>query len=713
MTAWQRHLRFGLGVFVVVLAATLAVSLWRPRSTVGVKPLPSKSDPAAILESTSGELVRALGGRQDLTVEYYERLEGYADGRMTITGGTFKILQRGGRDFLLKARTAELTGVSPDVDVRMKGAVTLTSSDGLTLRTEEASYVNADGMVRAPGHVQFERARMQGTAVGLTYDKARDVLALLDQVVIHNAADELGEGGADIEAGAASFARTDKYVRFERGVKIVGQTQTIEAENAVAFLTPDEKRIQMLELRGSSRVEGTAQSDGGLEAMTARDIDLTYGPDGRTLRRAVLSGDGVINLASSARSPRRTLSGQFIDIGLAKDGGTLTTLNASDRVLLELFADKTTPARTIKSAVLRSSGPESAGLTNATFGGGVEFREMPVAPASPRVAVSSTLDVTMKNGFGSLEAARFAGGVRFEQGQMTATAREARYGMSAGTLNLSGVDQKTGLAPHVIDERATIEARLLDILLDGRKITATESVKTESRGSAEPAAGHGATPAGEPGRPRRSGMLNEAKPVYATSDSLVYDSAVSLATYKGAAQLWQGETTIKADTIVVDDQKGDLSATGRVVSTMVIEQVNAATKAREPVRSVATARQMVYKDTSHLVTYAGEAHLDGPQGDLAADRIELFLKAGGRELERLEGYGNVKIRTPEGRTATGARLTYVAAADEYTMTGTPVTYEDESGETTGNSLTFSRSTDRIVVDGKGQRRTELKRVIKR
>jgi lipopolysaccharide export system protein LptA len=81
-------------------------------------------------------------------------------------------------------------------------------------------------------------------------------------------------------------------------------------------------------------------------------------------------------------------------------------------------------------------------------------------------------------------------------------------------------------------------------------------------------------------------------------------------------------------------------------------------------------------------------------------------------MERLEGYGTVTIRTPEGRKATGARLTYLTATDAYELTGSPATYEDESGQTTGNSLTFSRSTDRIVVDGKGLRRSELKRVIK-
>jgi lipopolysaccharide transport protein LptA len=712
MTAWQRRLRFGLGLFVVALAATLAAALWRPRTEVVVQPLPAKSDPAAVVESTSGGLVRALGGRQDLTIEHYEKLEGYEDGRTKITGGTFKVLKRGGRDFVIRANVSEFKGQAPDIDVTMTGAVSLGSSDGLTVRTETASYVNGEGVVRAPGAVQFERGAMRGTAVGLTYDKGRDMLSLLDKVVIRVAPDEKGEGAADIDAGSAAFARTDKYIRFERGATIVSGGQTIVAENVVAFLTADEKRIQLLELRGSSSVKGSPRTDGGLEGMTARDIDLTYAPDGRTLRRAVLNGDGVINLAGSATSARRRLSGRFIDLGLAPDGATLVTLNARDRVQLDLVGDKATPDRTITSAALQGSGPPSTGLTTATFSDGVQFRETPAAPGTPRVGLSSTLDLTTTGGLGSVESARFGGGVRFEKGKMTATAREARYGMSAGTLELSGADEKTGRAPQVIDDRATIEARRIDMLLDAEKLTATDSVKTESRGSGDRAGQRAGAPAGPAGRRRRSGMLDQDKPAYATSDRLVYDSGISLATYTGNAQLWQGETTIKADTIVVDDQKGDLSASGHVVSKMIIEQVSGATKAKEQVRSIATAREMVYEDVSRRAIYTGDARLNGPQADLTADRIELFLKEGGNELERLEGYGKVVIRTPDGRKASGARLTYLAEADEYAMTGTPVTFEDESGETTGKTLNFSRSTDRIVVDGKGQRRTELNRVIK-
>ena len=55
----------------------------------------------------------------------------------------------------------------------------------------------------------------------MTYDETRDVLWLLDKAVMSRSrrARTTG-GGADITAGTAGYARRDKYMRFERGVRI-------------------------------------------------------------------------------------------------------------------------------------------------------------------------------------------------------------------------------------------------------------------------------------------------------------------------------------------------------------------------------------------------------------------------------------------------------------------------------------------------------------
>jgi lipopolysaccharide export system protein LptA len=90
--------------------------------------------------------------------------------------------------------------------------------------------------------------------------------------------------------------------------------------------------------------------------------------------------------------------------------------------------------------------------------------------------------------------------------------------------------------------------------------------------------------------------------------------------------------------------------------------------------------------------------MSGPDGDITADKLELYLTQDGGELERAEGYGNVVSRQ-ETRRAFGNRMTYLAAKDEYTMVGRPVEVYDLTAPdcklTTGATLTFHRGTDTI------------------
>ncbi len=86
----------------------------------------------------------------------------------------------------------------------------------MTVRTEHATYSDADATVRAPGPVEYMRGHMTGHGVGMTWDKNRDVMSILDQAVINITPDEHGEGAMDVTARSAEFARRDKYMRFDR-----------------------------------------------------------------------------------------------------------------------------------------------------------------------------------------------------------------------------------------------------------------------------------------------------------------------------------------------------------------------------------------------------------------------------------------------------------------------------------------------------------------
>ena len=103
------------------------------------------------------------------------------------------------------------------------------------------------------------------------------------------------------------------------------------------------------------------------------------------------------------------------------------------------------------------------------------------------------------------------------------------------------------------------------------------------------------------------------------------------------------------------------------------------------------------------------AQVTGPDGDLRAERIEIVLARSENGVDRLEAYN--RVTTVLGaRTATGSRMTYHAREERYVMSGvgvTPVSLRESScRETTGRTVTFFKSSDRIIVDGNETRRTE-------
>jgi lipopolysaccharide export system protein LptA len=211
-------------------------------------------------------------------------------------------------------------------------------------------------------------------------------------------------------------------------------------------------------------------------------------------------------------------------------------------------------------------------------------------------------------------------------------------------------------------------------------------------------------------------LLKQTEPVNVRSNRLDYDGASSLATYEGNATLWQDDTTIKADKIVVEDKTGNLRAVSHVLTTMTLTEPDdkktpGPKAAPDPTTTVAD--EMLYEDAKNRATYTGHAHMSGPSGDVTGDKIELFLAAEGGQLERAEADGNVVSREGN-RRAYGRHLTYMAKDALYTMTGTPVKIYEQTPTncriTEGTTLVFDRTLSTTTArgnDSAGQRtRTE-------
>jgi lipopolysaccharide export system protein LptA len=210
-------------------------------------------------------------------------------------------------------------------------------------------------------------------------------------------------------------------------------------------------------------------------------------------------------------------------------------------------------------------------------------------------------------------------------------------------------------------------------------------------------------------------MLKQDQQVNVTSNRLDYDG-VAEATYTGKALLWQEKSRIEGDTIVMNDTSGNLTATGKVSSTMMFEDEDPKTKVRKLTETKAHADMLVYDDAKRLATYTATgatlATLKNPQGDMSGKRIDLYLKESGNELERAEADDTVAVKL-ETLYATARHLIYTAATEIYVLTGDPVisVKKDEQGackETRGNTVIYERACDSTRVTATTGTATETK-----
>lgn len=759
---WQKKARLGIAAFVVVFVAIVIVTGRHRKAVLPPEAVPKRVDPAAVVEGHgTGKIVNTQDGRVVFSLTFGSQLT-YPDGHSKLTGGVSVTADRNGRPFTITSGEADVTMKGSDLETaHFMHDVKLKNND-LEVAANDASYSESEGVVKIPGPVTFTRGRMKGSGVGATYDRNREVLWLLDQAHIAVMGDAKGQGALDASSKSAGMARLENYIRLTGSGHINADGRLIDADEITIALTPatpqdPDQRVQNLQLRGNSRITG----GGGVtapQAMSARDIDLAYAPDGRTLQHAQLVENAVVQLPGDPKGAGRRIAGKTVEIGMAPDGATVTSLTANDNVQVDLPAEGDLPAKRIRSASLVAAGPAGAGLQTATFTGNVEYREARAAKgnvaAVERVARSQSLMVETKPGLGAVQQADFHGNVHFTDGpQVAADASRALYHVDRDQIDLSSTQDPGPGSPRVSDGRVTVEARAIEMTLGTRKLTADTKVRSSmlpqtkpaaagiapvapvgQRGSAgaagkpaiaagaakpQPAIGAAKPPvaAGAQKTPPASsgdseathlpGLLKQDQPVTVTSNRLSYDGAAGHATYSGNARLWQGDTSIRGDTIVVDDKSGNLEAHTNTRTEMMLDEVDSKTGVRKQTRSIGEGDDFVYDDAKRLATYTGTAHIVGPEGDVTGEKIELFFKADSNELERAEGYGangSVVVKDKK-RTATGARLTYTVETETYLMTGTPViaieTAPPDCKKSVGAVLTFQRDVGTVSTSGNG------------
>jgi LPS export ABC transporter protein LptC len=706
---WQKTARLGIAIFIIGFAAFVFLAL-RKTGIPPTRPERLKIDDKAVAQT----LGRAQWKRVDKSGKVQFSIESqnqkiYEDGRNVFSVATLTLPDRDGRTITITSDEAEATrppdGATDFSTAVVRGNVKVRTSDDLVVTCNEGTYNDKEGMLQVPGPVTFTRGRMTGKGTGATYDRNRDVLWILADAQVTVTPDKTGGGALQATSGTAGLARADHYIRLSKMAHVVADNRTIDTDDLTATLTPDDQKVQTMQLRGNSRIVGTGAN---AQSMAAKDIDLTYAPDGRTLQLAKLMEESSVQLPADGGA--RRIAARMIDMTMGPDGSTVTQLNATDNVQLDLPAQGTMPAKTIKASTLAAAGEGGAGLQTATFEGPVDYRETRAArgnlEAVDRHGTSRRLIVRTKPGLGDLQQAEFRGNFKFVDADQTAEAPIGLYQVDQDRLDLTPSNTDPGPPPTVTDGQLTVHARTISMATGSQKLTAETDVRSIME--RKPDQGRGAAQGGQPkDQTKLPSLLKQDQPVTIRSNRLEYDGAASHAIYSGAARLMQpGGTELQADTIDLDDKSGNLIAHLKVRTKMMIDDVDPKTNQRKATETIGTSEHFVYEDAKRLATYTSAtpnlAHLVGAQGDLTALKIDLFLKEGQNELERLEGEGTVTT-IESNRTAHGRHLTYTSADETYVMVGSPVEVVQKEPtsckKTLAGVLRFQRAVDNIQTEG--------------
>jgi lipopolysaccharide export system protein LptA len=206
------------------------------------------------------------------------------------------------------------------------------------------------------------------------------------------------------------------------------------------------------------------------------------------------------------------------------------------------------------------------------------------------------------------------------------------------------------------------------------------------------------------------GMLASADPIHVTSRTMTARRTAGVAVYAGKAVLWQNANVVEAPSIEFDREQRSLLAKGtpaQPVSTVLV-QVDKNGKA---VPVTITSTHLTYKDAERNILLDGGVTVKGAEATLTAQQMNVFLASRNRsqsssergtpgQVERIVAQDHVVITQPT-RHASGDRLVYSAEDEKFVLTGGPPSiFDAERGKITGDSLTFYKRNDRVLVEGK-------------
>jgi lipopolysaccharide export system protein LptA len=482
--------------------------------------------------------------------------------------------------------------------------------------------------------------------------------------------DSLGPQPADAAAGRVTLHFAGQQ-----------QLQTVHAEDGVR-------------LTQKSNPSGTGQANQGAAVsaakngkpgagqdveMTAPVMDFTV-KDGRLLQSAETSGPPQIVIMQPGSNQKTVVTAVKFTTKFT-DKNRLATLHGE-------------PDAKIVSSLIDSNQIDS----NKSDGSKTAAARPP-----DRVSTSKLLDVVFLPE-GGVRSITQSGGFTYVDGPQKAWAASGEYTTTDQMVVLTG-------SPRVVDGGMTTTAQTVRMNRETGDAFAEGNVKsTYSDLKAQP----------------DGAMLASSDPIHVTSHSMTANRSSAIAVYTGDARLWQDSNVVEAPTLQFDrDHRSLLGYGDNQASAQGTAQASPAQASpAQPVSTVLvqvdkngkvtpvhiTSARLNYADAERRIFLEGGVTAKATDATMTAQQMTIFLRPrsqsqkGGSatpgQVDRIIAERDVVITQP-GRHANGDRLVYTSANDKFVLTGGPPSiFDAERGKTTGDSLTFFRHDDRVLVEGR-------------
>jgi lipopolysaccharide export system protein LptA len=722
---------------VAVSLVVAGVYLHRRRQVREVlKHIPGKMN-VDIQQTAEGfKVSKSEGGRTLFTIQASKVVQFKLGGRAELRNVTITLYGRDssrydqiyGDDFAYDPKSGDVTAkgeVRIDLEANPEGllkpdqSVPTALKNPIHLVTRDLMFNQKTGNAFTNAKVELRMPQASGSAMGVRYTADDNVLTLESQV-------DLALAGSDqtkLTATRGVISKTPRQVVLE-SARISHGLQQILAQRATLYLRDDNTVDHVF---ASDGVEADLPGDSPLHARAAQaEFKVNEAQDGLSV--AVLTGN--VQVESAGERPSRASAGRVVVDFAARN--LVKKIRAEDNVkMIELPArvqgklatnaqrveisasainfvlakgkrlDHAETSGAAQIAILPAAAEGShtivtAGKFEAKFDersrltslhGAPDARIVSSAPGQPdRSSTSQILDVIFRPAAG-IDSIVQQGNVAYTDGERQAQANRARYTPADQILELTG-------SPRITDKGLTTTARVVRMNRASGDATAEGEVKSTYSDLREQPSG---------------ALLASSSPIHITSRSMTVHRTAAVATYSGDARIWQDANVVQAPSLQFDRDHRSVVAQGdgQPVSTVLVQVDKKG--ATTPVSI--TSGRLTYTDDQHRAHFEGGVIVRGADATITADHLDAFMIPrsqasanqsfkGQGQLDRIVAEGNVSIQGPA-RRAQGEKLDYTVAEDKFVLTGgSPSIFDAEHGKITGDSLTFYKRDDRVLVEGK-------------